>query len=175
MKVNELFDDDLQSKSGLKIPSKSELLDIIKSNESTKNPVNKFVKKLVYEITPLYSCLLAEDKNHFYAKTFSEEVKVYVLNFVIRNESIHTSVSLYFISPTIVSMCIFYQRNGYRGDVTIRDLTTGEMEFSYLEDFEEINLTTAVDILKNKYLPLLKRFNFEDYKISNSIKQQRFN
>ena len=75
-----------------------------------------------------------------------------------------------------VDMCILYQKSEYRGDDLINDITTGDTEYCYIEDFDNLSVDAAIDVLKNKFLPLLKRLGFtEDYDSNNLIDLGRFN
>lgn len=172
MKINELFDDEFQQ--GLNpdlskgdINGRYKNLDV---DVNFNNPISNFLKRLRYSIPVLDMCISREDQNHFIIK------KNEILTFIIRNETFHVSVSLYFRGVSNVDMCILYQKSDYRGDVLINDITTGDTEYCYLEDFDNLSVDATIDILKNRFLPLLKRLGFtEDYSSNKNINLGRFN
>ena len=168
MKLNELFDDEFQQNLNPNL-SKDDITDLdIDSN--FRNPVSTFFKKLRYFVPILDKCISHEDKNHFIIQ------KDNIFTFIIRNESFHVSISLYFREMSKVDMCILYQKSDYRGDVLINDITTGDTEYCYLEDFDNISVDATIDVLKNQFLPLLKRLGFtEDYYSNKNINLGRFN
>ena len=171
MKLNELFDDEFQQSLNPDL-SKDDInggrykdLDI-----NFKNPISNFLKKIRYFVPILDMCISREDQNHFIIK------KNEILTFIIRNETFHVSISLYFRGMSNVDMCILYQKSEYRGDVLINDITTGDTEYCYIEDFDNLSVDSAIDVLKNTFLPLLKRLGFtEDYQSNKLINLGRFN
>ena len=173
MKLNELFDDEFQqslnpdlSKDDINGGRYKDLgVDI-----NFKNPISNFLKKIRYFVPILDMCISREDQNHFIIK------KNEILTFVIRNETFHVSISLYFRGMSNVDMCILYQKSDYRGDVIINDITTGDTEYCYIEDFDNLSVDATIDVLKNQFLPLLKRLGFrQDYYSNKNINLGRFN
>lgn len=168
MKLNELFDDEFQKNLNPDL-SKDDITDQ-DIDTNFRNPVSIFFKKLRYFIPVLSKCIDSEDENHFVIH------KNDVFLFIIRNESFHVSISIYFREMSKIDMCILYQKSDYRGDVIIKDITSGDTEYCYLEDFDNIIIDETIDILKNKFLPLLKRLGFtEDYFSNKNINIVRSN
>jgi len=171
-KLNELFDDEIQKNLNPDI-SKDDLNKDIDNNFasvlSIQMPVSIFFKKLRYFVPVINRCIV-EDDNHF----VTNDNDVFV--FIIRNESFHVSVSIYFRSKSTIDMCILYQKSEYRGDVFIKDITTGETDYCYLEEFDNIDIDETINILNNNFLPLLKRLGFnEDYYLNRATNLERSN
>jgi len=168
MKLNELFDDEFQKNLNPDL-SKTDLINT-DIDTNFRNPVSIFFKKLRYFIPVLSKCIDSEDENHFVIH------KNDVFVFIIRNGSFHVSISLYFRGMSNVDMCILYQKSDYRGDVLINDITTGDTEYCYLEDFDNLSVDATIDVLKNQFLPLIKRLGFrQDYYSNKNINLGRFN
>ena len=173
MKLNELFDDEFQQSLNPDL-SKDDINGQYKNLDvdvNFKNPISNFLKKLIYFVPILDKCISkGGDQNHFIIQ------KNEILTFIIRNKTFHVSISLYFRGMSNVDMCILYQKSEYRGDDLINDITTGDTEYCYIEDFDNLSVDAAIDVLKNKFLPLLKRLGFtEDYDSNNLIDLGRFN
>jgi len=168
MKLNELFDDEFQKNLNQDL-SKDDISDQ-DIDTNFRSPVAGFFKKLRYFIPVLNKCIDFEDENHFVIQ------KNDVFLFIIRNGSYHVSVSIYFREKSKVDLCILYQESDYRGDVIIKDITTGDTEYCYLTDFDNVTIEETIDILKNNFLPLLKRLGFnEDYSSNKNKNIERFN
>lgn len=168
MKLNELFDDEFQKNLNPDL-SKGDI-DGLDIDANFSSPVSNFFKKLRYFVPILDKCISREDRNHFIIQ------KNQIFTFIIRNQTFHVSISLYFREVSKVDMCILYQKSDYRGDVLINDITTGDTEYCYLEDFDNLSADESIDVLKNQFLPLIKRLGFtQDYHSNKNINLGRFN
>lgn len=168
MKINELFDDEFQRNLDPNL-NKTDITDL-DIDTNFKNPVSMFIKKMRYFVPIIDKCISQEDENHFVVQ------KNGIFTFIIRNGTFHVSVSIFFREMTKCDLCIFYQKEDYRGDILVNDITLGDTEYCYLEDFDNLSADETVHVLKDKLLPLLKRLGFsKDYSLNKNINQVRFN
>jgi hypothetical protein len=165
-KINELFDDEFQREINKEIP-KEELVNL--NGPDFKNPISKFFKKISYSIPVLNRCMNDSDDDHFLV--YENDV----INFIIRNSEYYLCVSFYFEELSKANFCILYQKCDYKGDIFV-GFEHSEPEYCHISDFENKTSDETVDILKNTFVPLLKRFKFtEEYSSDKETNLSRKN
>jgi hypothetical protein len=70
-------------------------------------------------------------------------------------------------------MCILWQKSDYTGDIMVP--LDDDSEYCHIGDFESVTSDEASDILKNQFVPLLKRFNFPSYYHNKNVISTRMN
>lgn len=164
--INELFDDSEQ-----KYYNPSETPENIVRNFKTQeySPVWKYFKNIFWEVPILQKCAYESDDDHFLVNTND------VLTFIVRNSDWHLSCGFYFPEYDKSDFCILYQKSDYRGDIIMPlDILNIEDEYCYIKDYDMKTSKEAVDILKNTFVPLMKKLGLS-YDTNRDIKSTRVN
>jgi hypothetical protein len=165
--INELFDDGEQMYHNPLETGKNIIKDFKKQEY---NPIWKYLKTIFWEIPILQNCAYDPDDNHFLVNEND------VLTFILRNDDWHLSCAFYFPEWNKSDFCILYQKSDYRGDIMVPlDMLNIEDEYCYVKDYDMKTSKEAIDILKNTFVPLMKRFGLEGYDVNKDIKSTRLN
>lgn len=163
-KINELFDDQYQKDN-----SGDAKFD--PSNVQKSNPILAYLHKIWFEIPVLEKCYLSPDENHFL--TTNESALGPIMTFIVRNDEYHLSVTFYFPEWHKSNVCVLWQRSDYTGDIIVP--LDDDSDYCHIGDFELVTSEEAADVLKNHFVPLLKRFNFPSYYFNKGVSSSRMN
>jgi hypothetical protein len=142
-KINELFDDEFQRDN-----SGDANYDLKKTRNLS--PVLRYLNKIFFEIPVIEKCINNPDKNHF-INTHQN-----LITFIVRNEKYHVSVTFHFEQFNNANVCILWQKSDYTGDIFV-SLYDDDVDYCHIGDFELLTSDGSVDVLKNNFVPLLKK------------------
>jgi len=153
-KLNELFDDDAQ----MILNKGGKMDDLLGGRNLIGDPIKTFLTKIFAKIPILEKCVFHYDSDHFIVSNDN------VISFIVRNSEWHLAVAFLFPEVDKTNFCILYQKRDYDGDITMPlSMSNIREEYCYVEDFLYKTSDEAIDILNNKFLPLMKYFGLDAY------------